>query len=646
MSDFWLSFWEGFLEGTGLRALRRYFTWRDVLNLAAWGLAAWLGYRVWWNGLVCNGEVTCDFAGQWLMGRMFVQGKGDQLYLPAAQRFEFASNYVKGPPDQVAALKRLARDEPERLRQVLSTAAPFTMLKHQCLVDPDLRRQLIGDAPMDDLQLDFTDSELMIAQIIRKHFPGTPTEPVPPRHELQPGAGLPYWGLPPPLPAELLDTVTSGDYLAWDPLIEGPLYPPTAGLIFLPFGFFEPKVAHAIADWFYSLSVLASGFFISRCCGRRIWWGEACALIVCFPNHLQTILLGQNSLLSLLILTAGWYAFTRKRPLVCGIIWGLLAYKPVFAVALLIVPLGLPNVRLLLGMVLGGGAMVLASLPFTGTAGLDRLVLRNDAVRWLRGQDEKNDPPSPLNIASVHPWERWLIVGKNAARIYNEDVNWIWMSRDLPCLVFRRMWTGPDWAEQSHYLYHRYIRGVDFFASHAHCTTEEYQLQTLQAVYKDDEHGTLARRGLILIGTMAACTVLLAWLGALARRRAGLGTDSTLELDRQAMLLAGALLSVLHYMHYDVLLYTLPCAISLSQLHRYGWLSRAWIVGVVLAMLFLYYDLWHPVGVVRFPFETVATLALWLGLAVRVWVQSLLAEAPPPPQPIVVVTLNPGGTPS
>ena len=46
--------------------------------------------------------------------------------------------------------------------------------------------------------------------------------------------------------------------------------------------------------------------------------------------------------------------------------WGLLAFKPVWAVAFLLVPLLTRRWRFAAGMVLCGGGLALATLPFTG----------------------------------------------------------------------------------------------------------------------------------------------------------------------------------------------------------------------------------------------------------------------------------------
>lgn len=71
--------------------LTRY--WRSGLNGLCWIVALCVAAKTveyaWW----CSGHVTCDFAGQWLIGRMIGQGRGYQLYLVAPQRAVLAQGY-------------------------------------------------------------------------------------------------------------------------------------------------------------------------------------------------------------------------------------------------------------------------------------------------------------------------------------------------------------------------------------------------------------------------------------------------------------------------------------------------------------------------------------------------------------------------
>lgn len=653
MSEFWGSFWEGFAEGLGLffrpigRFLWPYCTFANFRNLAGWGIYVYCAQFLLWNVWVTNGEATCDFAGQWLMGRMFAAGRADELYIVGPERHEFALGYASGPEPAKAALRRCAREQPELARGILTHPHPEQPLLDLAKEDPQRFGALL-DAD-GKLALDFADHKTMVQDILRKGMDVTPTQPEP---QLQLAAALPFWTSLPHLPAlappvRLLEMALQqrhlrarrGDPAAappngldgapisaltpWDPLVEGALYPPTAGLLFAPLGFMAPKAGHRCLAVFYVLSVAPIGFFLSRCTQKRLQWGEAAAGVINFPNFLQAMLLGQNSLLTLLIVSGGWFCYTKKRPLLAGLVWGFLAYKPVFAVGLLLVPLALPSWRLIVGMGIGGGAFVLATLPFVGVQGLDRLVTQNDHARKLLKIETPLEPIDPANWRDTNAWERWLLVGKHAAHMYTYDTNWIWMSRDLACLPFRKLWTAEELKTQGHYLYQRYFRGVDTYNAHkeGYVTTLEYQRQSLQGVNLDDETKSLDKLSLMLIAFVAGVTLLVGWDAGLVGWVGGYAPDGIFATDRHAFLLTGGLLSVYHFMHYDVLLFTLPVALCLGQLTRYGWGGRIWILFILAGFFFCYWDLWQPVGVIRFPFETALMLLLWLGLLVRIlWI--------------------------
>src|SRR5437773_455994 len=101
MTDFFLSFWEGFVETLAMiagpvgRFVWPYVTFANLRNLAAWGIACFMGNQLAWNAYQTNGHVTCDFAGQWLMARMFASGRADELYIVGPERQAMAYGYAK-----------------------------------------------------------------------------------------------------------------------------------------------------------------------------------------------------------------------------------------------------------------------------------------------------------------------------------------------------------------------------------------------------------------------------------------------------------------------------------------------------------------------------------------------------------------------
>ena len=116
-----------------------------------------------------------------------------------------------------------------------------------------------------------------------------------------------------------------------------------------------------------------------------------------FPGFAGSINLGQNATLTLAILVWGWALAARGRPALGGMVWGLLAFKPVWALAFFLVPLLSRRWRMCLAMVATGTGLGLLTLPFVG----------------------------------LHSWFDWLAIGKEAADTYDVERNWIFLSRDL-----------------------------------------------------------------------------------------------------------------------------------------------------------------------------------------------------------------------
>lgn len=188
------------------------------------------------------------------------------------------------------------------------------------------------------------------------------------------------------------------------PAISGPLYPPTHAVMFAPLGVCPPRQAYRIAQVTFLLTGWLAGLAITGISRGRIWWPLAATLVMAFPGFAPSLHLAQNSGLSLAILMVGWWCASRGWDVAGGLVWGLLAYKPVWAAAFLLVPLLTRRWRMFLAMIAGGLAFALATIPIVG----------------------------------VESWWHWLRIGRAAAEHYKVDQNWIFLSRDL--LGIPRRW--------------------------------------------------------------------------------------------------------------------------------------------------------------------------------------------------------------
>jgi hypothetical protein len=179
--------------------------------------------------------------------------------------------------------------------------------------------------------------------------------------------------------------------------IAGPLYPPVNALAYVPLALVPPRTAyrlHQLADLILLALAAAGVTVLSR---GRIWLPVALALTVLFPGFQGSLTLGQNSMLSLALLIWGWVLLNRGREAGGGAVWGLLAYKPVWAAAFfLVLPLARRR-RAALAMAMAGIVQIALTLPVVG----------------------------------LRSWLDWLQVGRRAAERYTLDRRWIDLSRDL-----------------------------------------------------------------------------------------------------------------------------------------------------------------------------------------------------------------------
>ncbi|MCS6851620.1 MAG: DUF2029 domain-containing protein [Gemmataceae bacterium] len=317
----WVASWCVTLAGAGL-ALYLAWTRFDVV-----GRGDLSGLRRDGN----EGHTFIDFGGQWVMGRMIVEGRGRQLYDRRAQHEVLIRAYPRTDEAPAAAvlascllsLGPFAWDPPERFVDLLKEAAA-----HRSDAD-----RLLG------------------------------------------------W------------------FMTADPEghVGGPLYPPIHAVVYAPLGLLRPQVGYRALQILGVLLAFVAGLGIRQLAAGRIWWPVATLLVLVYPGFNSSLDLGQNAALTLTILVWGWVLISRQRPGWGGAVWGLLAFKPVWAAAFFLVPLLTRRWRACLTMSAVAAGLALATVPVVG---------------W-------------------ESWRNWLAVGQTAARLYNVDENWVFLSRDL-----------------------------------------------------------------------------------------------------------------------------------------------------------------------------------------------------------------------
>ena len=200
------------------------------------------------------------------------------------------------------------------------------------------------------------------------------------------------------------DTVHDAERLiSWyqgppDDPIGGPLYPPVHAFVMAPFAAIpDPYVSYRVAQYFLLVCALVAGAGICYLTRGRWWFSAAASFVLWFPGCRGGIDLAQNSPITAMLLIWGWAFIVRGRPSWGGLLWGLLAFKPVWAISFLAALLLLQQWRAAFVMAATGAALAILTLPFVG----------------------------------IQVWFDWLHVGKHATATYMVDRNWIFLSRDL-----------------------------------------------------------------------------------------------------------------------------------------------------------------------------------------------------------------------
>lgn len=486
-------------------------SWLILLGVAGFTFVqAWTAFNQADRSDGNRGHATIDFGGQWLMGRMIVEGQGRHLYLrnylrPVAQQaFSTARDSTQKSDADLLMEWLTGTDDPQAPEVLASLLVP-----------------LAASNPLDETVV------LASAQT-------TWTE-------------------------DRLEHVTA-------PRIGGALYPPIHALYYAPLSLLPPQIAYRVMQFFLLVLVFFIGWVVQHMTEGRVWWPVASLFVLMFPGTVGCITLGQNGLFLLTLALVGWWQVMRRREVLAGLCWGLLAFKPVWAAAFFLVPLLTARGRMAASMVLAGLVQIAVTLPVVG---------------W-------------------ESWRNWLQVGQEAAQEYKRQENWIVLSRDL--LGIPRRWL---------------LRFEGELAKDVVWRTALRETSVSSVVDKDVtenpwDHPLLAVLGWGLWTVVLSGTLFVAW-----RRRQWCKELTGLF---PAFVLSGAVLTCYHFMYYDFVVAGLPVLLLFSEPRRYlQWRFTAFVPPLLLLLMLSL----PALGCLRDPsyhfppWETFVLLLLWMWCGYR-----------------------------
>jgi hypothetical protein len=316
------------------------------------------------------GHTQIDFGGQWVMGRMIALGHGKQLYHRQVQWDVVRAGFPVADETPAQREDTLTREEYRRFARNgddIGHDADNMMYWFMGADPPEWKT--VGGAVAAPLAGALTGDPFTAAAATR--------------------AG---GDVVTPALVEKLDA----------PAVGGPLYPPVHGALYAPLGRLDsPKQAYRVFQGIALGFAFLAGLGLSALTRGRVWWSVATTAVLVFPGCGPALELGQNPTVSLSVAVWGWVLASRGRDAAGGIVWGLFAFKPVWALAFFLVPLLMRRWRFLAAMVGTGIALGAATFPIVG----------------------------------IQAWFDWLAVGREAAALYNVHDSWINLSRDLQLIV-------------------------------------------------------------------------------------------------------------------------------------------------------------------------------------------------------------------
>jgi arabinofuranan 3-O-arabinosyltransferase len=349
------------------------------------GVGAWTAFNEADRADGNRGHATIDFGGQWLMGRMIVEGQGRHLYYRNYLRTVAQRAYPAG----VESPKETKCDAQALMDWLTGTDDPKAAEATASLLMPLAANNPLGET------VALTSAQTLWTE-------------------------------------ERLELITS-------PRIGGALYPPIHALYYAPLALLRPQAAYRVMQLFLLALVFFAGWVAQRMTEGRVWWPVASLFVLMFPGFAGCITLGQNGMILLTLVLVGWWPLLRrtgeeekrrrgenarrfsssplllfscspKGEVLAGLCWGLLAFKPVWAAAFFLVPILTTRWRMAASMAAAGMVQIAVTLPIVG---------------W-------------------ESWQNWLQVGREAVQEYKRQENWIVLSRDLLGVPRRWLVTFED----------------------------------------------------------------------------------------------------------------------------------------------------------------------------------------------------------
>jgi len=321
------------------------------------------------------GHMEVDFGAQWMLGRMMVRGYGQELYNRTRQRQVLNESFLIEREQLDHQVFRFPQEmRPARLAaENLKSDAEMLMEWTVGSGNDSPRWPELGKAVAVSLAGGLDQNPFVAVANVQ-------------------------------FASDAVDQQLVDDLLK--PSCGGPLYPPVHALLYSPLAMIDdPRIAYFVFQLISTLSIFLSAYFVRVISGGRIWTPVACGILLLYPGYQPGLTLGQNHIISLAIVMAGWAMACRDKEFLGGFVWGFLAFKPVWAVVFGLVPLMMWRPRFLLGMATSGLGLCAATLPLVG----------------------------------IHGWKNWLTNGGEATKVYNRNSNWIHLSRDLSGIVRRLM---------------------------------------------------------------------------------------------------------------------------------------------------------------------------------------------------------------
>lgn len=191
-------------------------------------------------------------------------------------------------------------------------------------------------------------------------------------------------------------------------IVGGFFYPPPTALGYAALAWLPMRHAAVVNAYLNLALALIVAVVLAKVLRNRLPWYTISIALLAYPPFFVNLSLGQNGIISLVLLVISWWLVGEKKDLLAGVVLGLLIFKPNWLLAVAWLPLIHGRWRVLAGMIIGADAVALATVLILG---IDPFLQYAEMFGHLTDLEQLPNYNLALTYNGLSVFRKWFGIG-------------------------------------------------------------------------------------------------------------------------------------------------------------------------------------------------------------------------------------------